>query len=44
MENIIGVLIAILLTIAFALFDLGCYFLQKDLYEYKKKGGSKYEV
>lgn len=41
--KIIDVIVAIGLTIAFLLFDIGCYFLQKDIYEYRKRGGSKYE-
>lgn len=41
--KIIEVIVAIGLTIAFLLFDIGCYFLQKDIYEYRKRGGSKYE-
>lgn len=30
----IEVIVAIGLTIAFLLFNIGCYFLQKDIYEY----------
>ena len=41
--KIIDVIVAIGLTIAFLLFDIGCYFLQKDIYEYRKIGGSKYD-
>lgn len=41
--KLIEVIVAIGLKIAFLLFDIGCYFLNKDIYEYRKRGGSKYE-
>jgi hypothetical protein len=42
MDKIIGVIVAIGLTTILLLFDIGCYFLQKDIYELRKNGGSKY--
>jgi hypothetical protein len=41
--KIIEVIAAICITIFLLLFDIGCYFLQKVIYEYRKKGGSKYD-
>jgi hypothetical protein len=41
--KLIEVIVAIGLIIILLLFNIGCYFLQKDIYEYRKRGGSKYE-
>ena len=41
--KLIEVIVATGITILLLLFDIGCYFLQKDIYEYRKRGGSKYE-
>jgi hypothetical protein len=41
MDKINGVLVAIVFMIIGLLFNVGCYFLQKDLYEDKKRRRKK---
>lgn len=39
--KLIEVIVATGITILLLLFDIGCYFLQKDKYEYRMKGRKK---
>ena len=41
--KLIEVIVAIGMIIILLLFNIGCYFLQKDIYEYRKRGESKYD-
>ena len=44
MEQLINHIIATLLTIIILLFDISCYFLQKERENNRKEGISNYEV
>lgn len=43
MIKVIKIIVATILMINILLFDIGCYFLQKDIYDFRKKGGYQYE-
>lgn len=44
MEQIIENIIATILMTIITLFDIGCYFLQKERQKNRKKGVSNYEI
>lgn len=42
--NLIEIILATILISIEILFNVGCFILQTDKYEYEKKGGSRYEI